>query len=109
MKKLHSIIILVVLVVTQTSFCGDTLKVIYQKAIDAYESDDYEEAIVQFSKYLEVASSHDQGYYMRGNAYYKLKEIDNAVNDYAKAYELGFKDAVMFFKMAEYYRSTLKY
>lgn len=48
-----------------------------------------EEAIEQLDRYLETHETSDEAWYLRGNAYRKLGDSRQALNNYLRAMELN--------------------
>ena len=65
----------------------------FQKGISSAESGNYEEAIKNFAKAIELNPKDAAAYYNRGNAYGKLGTYEEAIRDYDKAIELNPKNA----------------
>ncbi|MCX7878134.1 MAG: tetratricopeptide repeat protein [Ignavibacteria bacterium] len=82
----------------------DTSYVSYSVALEVLNSGAYEKAVDYFNRYLKVSSMHDEAYFQRGNAYYELRKYDEALSDYLKAYELGFNNSRMLYRVASIYR-----
>ncbi len=65
------------------------LEIYYNRGVTYYESGDYDNAIVEFSKAIGINLRYSDAYYMRGNAYYKRGQYDQAISDYTKAIEIN--------------------
>lgn len=76
----------------------------YGAALEVLKAGDYEKAIDYFSRYLRVSNMHDEAYFQRGNAYYGLRKYDEALNDYLKAYSMGYNSSRMLYNVASIYR-----
>jgi tetratricopeptide (TPR) repeat protein len=99
-----------ILFISKYSYSMDSTRVTFGEAMDAIEAEDYEKAVDLFTRYLKIASGHDEGYYQRGNAYYALKMYDKALNDYSIAYNMGYqKDVSMFYRMGMVYKFDKNY
>lgn len=66
----------------------------FRKAYDGYEKNDYETAIENYSKVLELDKDYKNAYFNRGLAYGKKLQFILAINDFDKAINLDpkFKD-----------------
>ena len=57
----------------------------------------YEEAILDYDKYIDMVPDNHSGYMNRGNAHERLKHYDSALTDYSKVIELKPRDTIAFF------------
>ena len=60
----------------------------YVKGRELFLSKDYDAAIEQFNKVIEIDDKYVEAYSMRGNCYLALKKNEEAVKDFSKAIEL---------------------
>ena len=60
----------------------------YVKGRELFLSKDYDSAIEQFNKVIEMDEKFVEAYNMRGSCYSALKKNDEAVKDYSKAIEM---------------------
>ena len=68
---------------------------------DYVDQGDYDKAISEYNKAIEINPKLAELYYNRGNAYYQQGNLDQAISDFTKAIELN-----PAFGMAYYYRSA---
>lgn len=83
----------VFLLVFTSGFLGcssglDAKGVAFVKGCELFNSKDYETAIEQFTKVIEMDEKYVEAYALRGNCYSALKKNDEAIKDYSKALEL---------------------
>ncbi|KXK44033.1 MAG: TPR repeat-containing protein, partial [Chlorobi bacterium OLB5] len=110
--KLKIILLLFLVFASYQSYANayDSTRVSFEEAMDALDAEKYEEAVNLFTRYLYIATGHDEGYFQRGNAYYMLKQYDKALTDYSFAYNMGFKkDEIMFYRMGTIYKNNKDY
>ena len=60
----------------------------YVKGRELFLSKDYDSAIEQFNKVIEMDEKYVEAYNMRGSCYSALKKNDEAVKDFSKAIEI---------------------
>ncbi len=61
----------------------------YVKGRELFLKKDYDSAIEQFNKVIEMDEKFVEAYKIRGNCYLALKKNDEAVKDFSKAIELN--------------------
>lgn len=66
----------------------DSKGVAYVKGRELFNNKDYDSAIEQFTKVIEMDEKFVEAYNMRGNCYSALKKNEEAVKDYTKAIEM---------------------
>jgi TonB family protein len=66
----------------------------FNKGMEQLKKMDYNSAAASFSEALKINPSNAKALLFRGSAYYKLKDLDKACNDWGRSVELGDKDAV---------------
>lgn len=94
MKKIKITLtyILFLIIITTVLSSDNTIPTIFKKAIDAYDSGKYEEALKLF-KQIESYNIIDPNlFYNIGNCYFQLKKIGYAILYYLKAKELAPRD-----------------
>jgi tetratricopeptide (TPR) repeat protein len=64
-----------------------------KRGIEAGEKGQYDQAIADFNKALELSPRYDWAYFNRANAYYRKAQYDQAIADLNKALELNPRDA----------------
>ena len=69
----------------------------------AYASNQWSEAVAEFSKAIELNREEVSGYLLRGQALLRLTEIERAAADFEKAIELKPNDALAYNNLAWYY------
>ena len=60
----------------------------YVKGRELFLNKDYDSAIEQFNKVIEMDAKFVEAYKIRGNCYLALKKNDEAVKDFSKAIEI---------------------
>ena len=60
----------------------------YVKGRELFLKEDYDSAIEQFNKVIEMDEKFVDAYTLRGNCYLALKKNDEAVKDFSKAIEI---------------------
>lgn len=76
----------------------------FEQGVLKYNLDDYQGAIIEFSKVIEINSTNDQAYYSRGLSKAGLEDDKGAIEDYNKAIEINSR-----FEKAYYRRAISKY
>jgi tetratricopeptide (TPR) repeat protein len=80
-------------------------KVYLNRAVANTNLHEYELAIEDLSKSIELNSTNASAYHSRGMVYYELKDYDLAVNDFKQAINLSNDNPVTFFNLGmSYYR-----
>jgi len=62
---------------------------LWNEAMSQMESGDYKKAIKKFSDFIELEPEKIDPYLMRGQAYVKLKKLNEAIKDFSKVLELN--------------------
>lgn len=75
----------------------------FNKGKDANDKQNYEDAVLYFSEYLENNLNDNQAYYFRGYARLKLKKYKSAIGDFTKAIGNGSEDFEIYFYRANAY------
>lgn len=76
----------------------------YQNRANAYfVKGNYDLAVVDYNKVIELNSKEATAYLSRGLAYYNTKFYDLAIGDYTKAIELSPKESMIYFKRGDSY------
>jgi 1-deoxy-D-xylulose 5-phosphate reductoisomerase len=60
----------------------------YQRGLAKYEQQDYQSALAEFDRAIEINSSHIDAYIYRGNAKDKLEDYEGAIADYNQAIKI---------------------
>ena len=79
------------------------------RGTDYYEEDEYDRAILQFNRAIEINSGFAEAYCNRGTAYYAKYEYDKAISDYNNALEINPKDAMAYNNRGLAYYHTGEY
>ena len=66
----------------------------YNRALSYMRLENWDEAMTDLTKVIELDASNAEAYYNRSNVYLQLKDNDSACADMRKAGELGYKDAI---------------
>jgi Flp pilus assembly protein TadD len=61
----------------------------YGQGLDYYNKGEYEHAIAEFTKAIEINSRDAEAYLKRGNAYDHIGEHDLAISEFTKAIEIN--------------------
>ncbi len=85
MKKIQ--IFVTVLLMSLFSF-GQTAETYFERGNAKYVIDDYEGAIADFTKAIEINPNYAKAYFDRGNSKLSLNDYSGAVEDYEKAVEI---------------------
>ena len=75
-----------------TNCYGQTTEEYNHRGITKAKLKDYEAAIADFTKAIEINPNNEQAYYNRGNAKSKLKDYKGAIADFNKAIKINPKD-----------------
>ncbi|MFX0202449.1 MAG: tetratricopeptide repeat protein [Candidatus Hodarchaeota archaeon] len=81
-----------------------SFKTHYNRGWESQEKREYDRAITEYTKALEIDPQHGMTYFQRGNAHYKKGYFSQAIADYTKALELGPQHATLYFT-----RGTARY
>ncbi len=80
-------------------------KVYLNRAVANTNLQEYELAIEDLTKSIELNSTNASAYHSRGMVYYELKDYELAVNDFRQAIDLSHDNPVTFFNLGmSYYR-----
>ena len=100
MKKLAYILILLPL--SWPSFLlGQSAKQFLKAGEDFAGAENYEDAIIQFTRALELDPDYDKAYISRAEAYAKIEEHKAAAEDYDRALVFDQKEEEIFFKSGQ--------
>ena len=69
----------------------------YNQGIDKLRSRNYQGAIVDFSKAIELNPKFNEAYFNRGDMKVRLKDYQGAIDDFSKAIELDPQNAMAYF------------
>ncbi len=69
----------------------------------------YDQAISDFNKALEINPRYARAHYNRGNTYYQMGRYDQAISDYNKALEINPRHAKAYNNRGVAYESTGQY
>ncbi len=72
-------------------------------AVPIAEKGDFDEAISDYNKAIEIGVNDAKAYYRRGLAYSKKGDIDRAITDYIKAIDIDPKLAEAYYDRADAY------
>jgi tetratricopeptide (TPR) repeat protein len=75
----------------------------YRRAIRLLSDEDYDGALAALNETIEADPTLALSFYNRGLTHYYKREDDLAINDYDRAQELGFGDAIVFRNRANAY------
>jgi tetratricopeptide (TPR) repeat protein len=95
MKLYFRIIFLIFFIVTFFIGCAAThgtkedAEVYYHRGNAHKKNGQYDMAISDFTKAIEINPGHADAYYTRGVVYYYIKDYENALDDFYKSQKLG--------------------
>jgi len=94
-KKIITLILLVTLSVFADAFAKDSAKEALDAGAEFVKQSKYDEAIISYSRAIEVNPNYGEAYYGRGFAYGHKGDYDKAIDDFTKVIILspGFADA----------------
>ena len=75
----------------------------FEKGAKAYKNKDFNSAIINYTKAIELDPKYAKAYSNRGLAYSDLKKHEEAIADYTIAIELDCKDAIAYDKRGDVY------
>ena len=90
--KRYTLLLMSFLALMGTAFAQNDADAWFEQANSAYNSGNYDSAIVVYEKILNVGMESVPVYYNMGNAYYKLHEYPMAIYCYEKALKLDPSD-----------------
>jgi len=102
MKK-FSIIISFLLLAGSLSLSAQSAKKYYKTAMSFAKSENYGDAIVNFSKAIEIDPDYIRAYTARADVYAKQEKYDEAVKDYERACSLAPNEERFFYNAANMY------
>lgn len=83
------------------SGCRDEAAQYSNRGIALWKKGQYDEAIYEFDKAIEMDPKLARAYYFRANVYYDLGRYSSAWDDVHRAEELGYKIAPRFLKILQ--------
>ena len=96
MKKIAYILILLPFILTAT-VQAQSAKQYFKAGEDFAKANNYAEAIIQFTKAIELDPDYDKAYIQRASAYSRIDEHKNAAEDYDRALVFEEKDEELFY------------
>src|SRR6056297_3985993 len=97
--KVNTLIIILILIGGLFSQCTNKL---YKTGMEFYDSGNYNDAVAQFSQWLEEDADNPKAYLARANAYKKLDKKSKAAEDYSRAATFK-KEPELYMKAANLY------
>ena len=93
-----------------TSGDKDNPRNFYNVGVRKYKSGDYEGAIAEFNKVIELKPDFDNAYYNRGLSFYSMKSYLEAELDFGKAIEINPRDSasMLHLGLIKYYKNKFK-
>jgi tetratricopeptide (TPR) repeat protein len=79
------------------------------KGAKFFDDGDFQNAITQYTKAINLEPDSCDAYYLRGNAYYQQEMYDSAIRDYDMAIQLGSFDADAWYERGKYYHKMKEY
>src|ERR1035437_5658470 len=96
---LNKLFFLSILLISFSSFCQSP----YKKGKRLIASKNYSEAIEPLTKALEEKPENSKALFMRGDAYWKLKEYGKSAEDFKKLTQIKSKEKTFYIRLAECY------
>jgi tetratricopeptide (TPR) repeat protein len=96
--RIRSFCIISILVIPIFTACTDA-ETYFKRASSHHEKGNYDQAIADFSKVIEIDPRSDETYANRGVAYFIIKEYEEAWDDVYTAQNLGYKVPPRFLKV----------
>lgn len=84
-------------------------RVSYDEGTRLQQAARYQEAILAFTRALELKPDFAEAYRMRGRAYFEVTELDRSINDYSAAIKLSPPDAQTLLDRATAYLARANY
>ncbi|KKQ79541.1 MAG: hypothetical protein UT02_C0032G0003 [Parcubacteria group bacterium GW2011_GWC2_38_7] len=103
MRKYYSVILVFVLLL---SGCA---KIYINKGIGYAKQGEYDQAILNFNKALEINPKHAEAYINRGNAYFFKGQHNEAIKDFNKAIEIEPGNAEAYISRGNIYSAKSEY
>lgn len=90
--------------------CGgsDKISKTYRNGLSRFNEKEYESAIEDFSKVIELDEKYVMAYMMRGNCNSALKKHDDAIKDFSKVIELDSQNRNAYLNRSVSYKATGK-
>lgn len=95
--------LLVGLLLLSFSVSAQSPKKIYKTGMDFYDSKNYNDAIEQFTKAIELETDYVDAYVKRGESYLELKKPQEAADDFRRALAFDNKNEDLFYKTGVIY------
>ncbi len=89
LRKISILILLVTFLAFGNVFARETAEEIMSRGIEYANKGNYDQAILDYSKAIELSPNYVPAYNSRGNAYQNKGNLDQAILDYSKAIELS--------------------
>lgn len=92
--------------VTDTSVQGDKATDLFNKGVNLFKEEKYEESLTYFDRVLQIRPKDYKALYNKGLGYLKLKDYDQAIVQFDKAIAINPKDSASFLNkgMAMYFQ-----
>ena len=78
--------------------CADQGRIYFEQGLEKFDSGNYQGAIDDYTKAIEINPKYDLAYSNRGVARVKLGDTQGAIADYNKAIEINPQDAAHYYK-----------
>jgi tetratricopeptide (TPR) repeat protein len=92
----------VILIGIQAIF-GQSPKKVFKTGMEFYESQNYEDAIQQFTEAIELKTDFTEAYVQRAESYLNLNRLEEAVQDFRRAIAFDTKNDELYFKAGKIY------
>ncbi len=96
LNEISILILLVAFFSLSNAFALETAEQFLNKGIECVKKGDYDQAILEYTKALELKPNDANIYNMRGNAYHGKGNYDQAILDFSKAIKLNPSDAATY-------------
>ena len=88
LKRLNVAVLIILVFLVRPGF-GQDYDTYADRGFDYWEKGQYDKAIFEYTKAIEINPRFAEAYYIRGRAYYYKRQYDKACSDWKRACELG--------------------
>lgn len=106
MKTLAGLCLTLLLTV---SVAGQNAKKFYKTGEEFYNTENYQDAITQFTSAIGINPEYKDAYFMRGLAYEKIKDFQKAADDFNRAFVLNPKEEELCYHLGKNQYELKKY
>src|SRR5690349_6555176 len=76
---------------------AQTAKEFFYLGNDAYQKNDYDAAVSNYTEAIRLSPDRGVAYFSRGQAYFAKSDLDHAIADFTQAIKLGFNNAETYY------------